>query len=249
MLINTVILFIRDTLPIFMLISFLLVQRQTTVKVILTGTITGLAMAIMLYINLSALSEVADGNGLEWAKGIALIVAFIAFCRYVVAEPVSLFSAWAVLSSITMVNAIHFIIYSVAYWPSQQADMSLMIGTIIGLGISCSVSVLLFFVLESTHSYFIKISMLAVFIGGQVANITVMAEQINLLNEQPRVWDTSTWLADDSEYGHFFNVLVGYEATPGPVYLAVYSFAVIVPLILKLSLRGRQRRKATGRSV
>ena len=240
MLINTVILFIRDTLPIFLLISFLLVQRQTTVKVILTGTITGLAMAIMLYINLSALSEVADGNGLEWAKGIALIVAFIAFCRYVVAEPVSLFSAWAVLSSITMVNAIHFIIYSVAYWPSQQADMSLMIGTIIGLGISCSVSVLLFFVLES---------MLAVFIGGQVANITVMAEQINLLNEQPRVWDTSTWLADDSEYGHFFNVLVGYEATPGPVYLAVYSFAVIVPLILKLSLRGRQRRKATGRSV
>lgn len=248
MLINTVILFIRDMAPIFLLFAILYARRDVTLSPLLAGVGGGFLLAVVLYFNLAAVSEMADGGGLELLKTLVLLFAFGALCWSVLDNknplPLALLT-----SGVTMVNAIHFIIYSAAYWSSQQADMALMMGIIIGLGIACSASILLYMLLETSESRRLKFTVLAVFMAGQVAGVAILLEQINILTEQQRIWDTSSLLADDSEYGHFFNVLVGYEATPGPAYLLVYLLALACPFVLNRWTHSVSGKPADGGSV
>ena len=237
MLINTVILFIRDMAPIFFLFAILYSQRQDMLQPMIAGISSGFLLAVVLYFNLAAVSEMADGGGLELLKALVLVSAFMAFCWLTLSSkkqlPIALLTC-----GVTLVNAIHFIIYSAAYWSSQQADMALMMGIIIGLGIACSASILLYMLLETSESRLLKFAVLAIFMAG----VATLLEQINILTEQQRLWDTSALLADDSEYGHFLNVLVGYEATPGPAYLLVYLLALVCPFVLNRwthSVRGK----------
>jgi high-affinity iron transporter len=139
---------------------------------------------------------------------------------------------WAtlLLAAITIVNAIHFLIYSIAYWSNEQADMSLIMGSIIGLGISLSVSILLHAIVNSVSYSLPKLIFLCVFCAGQFASITVLLEQVDFIDVTTTLWDSSSWVADDSEYGHLLNVLFGYEATPSTAYLAAYLIAVLLPI-------------------
>lgn len=246
MLINTVILFIRDTLPIFLLFSILLSQRHVPLRALLAGLTGGLLLTGLLYRNLGMVSELFDGGGLELSKTLLLIVVFLGLCGFIyahMAKRLRLLSVFAILliGAITLVNAIHFFIYSVAYWSSQQADMALMMGTVIGLGISSSVSVLLYLFLDTWQRQRGGLLVLAIFLAGQIAGVAVLLEQINVLSEQSRLWNTSGWLADESEYGHFLNVLFGYEATPGIAYVLVYLFALIFPFVFGLILSKRAK--------
>ena len=248
MLINTVILFIRDMAPIFLLFAILYSQRQDMLQPIIAGISSGFLLAVVLYFNLAAVSDMADGGGLELLKALVLASAFLAFCWLTVSSKKQLPLA-LLTCGVTLVNAIHFIIYSAAYWSSQQADMALMMGIIIGLGIACSASILLYMLLETSESRLFKFTVLAVFMAGQVAGVAILLEQINILTEQQRIWDTSSLLADDSEYGHFLNVLVGYEATPGPAYLLVYLLALACPFVLNRWTHSVSGKPADGGSV
>ena len=121
MLINTVILFIRDMAPIFFLFAILYSQRQDMLQPMIAGISSGFLLAVVLYFNLAAVSEMADGGGLELLKALVLVSAFMAFCWLTLSSkkqlPIALLTC-----GVTLVNAIHFIIYSAAYWSSQQAS-------------------------------------------------------------------------------------------------------------------------------
>lgn len=235
MLINTVILFIRDTLPVFLLISLLAAQPGLRITNIFAATMLGLFLSVALYMNLSDISQLADGGGLELIKVIVLILCFLCLCEFVRRERKSGGHThyWAIplMAGITLCNAIHFIIYSVAYWPDEQTDTSLILGTIIGMGISLSLCILLFTVVSTVHSRKIRLIILAIFCAGQFAGIPLLLEQINFLSDSTRLWDTSAWIADDSEYGHLLNVLFGYEATPGLLYLLTYLATLGLPFV------------------
>ncbi len=233
MLINTVILFIRDTLPVFLLISLLAAQPGLRLSWIFAATLLGLILSGALYMNLSYLSQFAEGGGLELTKVIVLTLCFICLCEFT--RRTHLASAhghyWAIplMAGITLCNAIHFIIYSVAYWPGEQADTGLILGTIIGIGISLSLCILLFTLVSTVHSHKARTIILVIFCAGQFAGIPLLLEQINFLSDSSRLWDTSAWIADDSEYGHLLNVLFGYEATPGLLYLLTYLATMSLP--------------------
>ena len=129
-MINSVILFIRDTLPIFLLVSLLLSQSGMRLLPLGLGILVGLLFACGWYVNLSSLSTIADGAGLELIKVTLLLFELMMVCffaRDVVAQHRRA-NLWAVLLvvAITSANAIHFFIYSVAYWSNEQTDMSLI---------------------------------------------------------------------------------------------------------------------------
>ena len=224
MLINTVILFIRDTLPVFLLFSFLLAQQGGNARYLLGGTLAGFLMAVGLYFNLSVVSEWFEGGGLELIKTLVLVVMLSGLGEFVRRQYQGNTSSTQWLSAllmvgITFINVIHFIIYLLAYWSASDAGTSLILGNVIGVGISLSVGVLLYVAVAAIRIQLIKLAVLTVFFAGQIAGIAMLLEQINLLPNQNRLWDTSGWVADDSEYGHFLNVLIGYEATPTGAYL------------------------------
>ncbi len=234
MLINTVILFIRDTLPVFLLLSLVLAQGSPRTRTLVIALSSGLLLAVVTYTSLSTLSSMFSGGGFELMKVMALILAWLGFCEWMrqssfKAGAVGGWSLCLLVTAITLVNAVHFLIYSLAYWSSQQADMALMVGTIIGLGISCSVAVLLYAGVSAMKKLWAKRVMLSVFVAGQVASIVLLLEQINLISESSRLWNSSALVADDSEYGHLLNVLFGYEATPSAAYVSVYLFVLVSP--------------------
>jgi high-affinity iron transporter len=240
-MINSVILFIRDTLPIFLLVSLLLSQSKVALFPLLVGVSLGLLVATGLYLNLATLSMLAEGGGLELIKALVLCATLMVLCLFIndaVAHSKRT-SFWAMLLvvGITITNAIHFLIYSIAYWSTERADTSLMMGSIIGLGISLSVSVLLHSLVNSIRSAYVKLSFLCVFCAGQFAGVTLLLEQIDYLDVTERLWDSSQWVADDSEYGHLLNVLFGYEATPSIAYVSVYLIALSMPFAYALIIR------------
>ncbi|NVK55798.1 MAG: FTR1 family iron permease [Alteromonadaceae bacterium] len=236
MLINTVILFLRDTLPVFLMLSLLLVQRGANFRHLLGGAAVGFLLALALYFNLSAVSEVFDGGGLELIKTAVLMILLASLCEFLARQcrrqPEQTRRLSAVLmTGITFINAIHFLIYIVAYWSAPNAGTALVLGNIIGLGISISVGVLLYALIKAMGIQILQLAMLTLFVAGQVAGIALLLEQINLLPNQIRLWDTSEWVSDDSEYGHFLNALVGYEATPTGAYAITYLFALLLPAL------------------
>ncbi|APE06308.1 MAG: hypothetical protein CL600_07430 [Alteromonas sp.] len=240
-MINSVILFIRDTLPIFLLVSLLLSQSGMRLLPLGLGILVGLLFACGWYVNLSSLSTIADGAGLELIKVTLLLFELMMVCffaRDVVAQHRRA-NLWAVLLvvAITSANAIHFFIYSVAYWSNEQTDMSLIMGSVIGLGISLSLSILLHAMVNSIRYPLPKLIVLCVFCAGQFAGIVTLLEQIDYLNVSTRLWNSSTWVADGSEYGHLLNVLFGYEATPSSAYMFAYLTAVFLPILSAFVLR------------
>ena len=236
MLINTVILFIRDTLPVFLLFSFLLAQQGGSARHLLGGTLVGFLMAVGLYFNLSVVSEWFEGGGLELIKTLVLAVMLSGLGEFVRRQYQGDIASTQWLSAllmvgITFINVIHFIIYLLAYWSASDAGTSLILGNVIGLGISLSVGVLLYVAVAAIRVRVIKFSVLILFFAGQIAGIAMLLEQINLLPNQSRLWDTSGWVADDSEYGHFLNVLIGYEATPTGAYMLIYVASILFPVV------------------
>ncbi|WP_218312449.1 FTR1 family iron permease [Alteromonas antoniana] len=236
MLINTVILFIRDTLPVFLLVSLVLALGSQFIRMLTVALVCGLILAMLTYSSLGTLSALFNGGGFELLNVFALAVAWAGFCEWMrrlttASKTDSGWPLFVLIVAITLVNAVPFFIYSFAYWSTQQADMALMVGTVIGLGISCSVAVLLFVGVSALERPWAKRAMLSVFVAGQVASIAVWLEQINVLTESSRLWNTSDWVADDSEYGHLLNVLFGYEATPSAAYVLMYLMVALSPTV------------------
>jgi len=72
--------------------------------------------------------------------------------------------------------------------------------------------------------------------AGQAAHFLVQADLLPALGEG--VWDTSAWLSDHSLLGQTLHALVGYDARPAGIQLAVY-LATAVLLILGMKLWGK----------
>jgi high-affinity iron transporter len=53
-------------------------------------------------------------------------------------------------------------------------------------------------------------------------------QQIDVLSSSLPLWNTNNLIADRNEYGQFFHVLIGYDATPTLIYLCVFGVSTII---------------------
>lgn len=235
MLINTVLVVTRDLLPLFILLPVLL-QLVTTSKVRLLITAMLIAVAILLLITpvLSSITRLAEGNGLELLFILLLSLLLLCLllqtthCRYR-----TVMTCVAVLLQM-LICAINVLLFSLTSVGNAGASESLWLGAVLALGICTSIAVLAYQLLAELRrwsSWWLGV-MLALVAARQGSEAISLLSQTDLITQQESVWDSSGFLAEQSELGVFFHAWFGYEATPDSVQLSAWVGIVVLVLML-----------------
>jgi high-affinity iron transporter len=260
MLINTVLLFLQSALPIFIIISLLLLRFTATSETLVTNK--NLSVIIVLAISLVFLlsqymeitSQLFDGKGTELIFSFGFILIY--FCsallflfdnkdRFIKVKKTL---ALVVFLLVFSLHGLHFILYLTSYWAQSSpfessgfeasAFESLFIGIILAVGICVSFAILLYFLLRySDASIHIKTScyFLLFFATGQLMQSIVLLQQVDVLPLSSIIWNSTSLIAEKSELGQLFRVLFGYETTPSFMQLITYLTAFIVPVFISKS--------------
>ncbi|ABG39170.1 hypothetical protein Patl_0641 [Paraglaciecola sp. T6c] len=234
MLINTVILFLRDALPIFVLLSLLRVYVGTPWKQLSLGFATGILLAAVVVLNQHIISQWSFGAGYELLKSLTLICAYLMSAWLIINNRNSVFwLAGAVVAVFVVPRSAEFSIYVVGFWLQKDALVPIVLGTTLGLGICISVAILLDVILGSVKRRYLVQFTFSLFIAGQVANVVLLLQQIDWLTDPGPLWNMSAFISDESEYGHLLKVLIGYEAAPSSYYLSTLCFALLLPFAIR----------------
>jgi high-affinity iron transporter len=235
MLINTVLVFTRDLLPLFILLSVLL-QLNTQSKTRLLAKAAFVASAVMLLITpvLGSITRLAEGNGLELLFVLLLSLLLLCLLLQTIHWRYRTVTIFAALSLQMLICAINLLLFSLTSVGIAGAAESLWLGAVLALGICSSIAVLAYQLLAelgriSRWWLGVMLALLAARQGSEVINLL---SQTDLITQQDSVWDSSSLLAEQSELGVFFHAWFGYEATPDIVQLAAWAGVFVLVLVL-----------------
>lgn len=141
-----------------------------------------------------------------------------------------------VAASLTIVReGSEILLYLSGYMSSHDLLPSAVLGGIIGAGIGLSIGALLFFSL----TYFIpgyarKVAyiLLALFAASMLSHAVIMLTQADWMPSRHVLWNTSSWLEENSLLGQLLYAIMGYEATPTATQLTAYILGLLLLLVL-----------------
>lgn len=234
MLINTVVLFLRELMPVMLLISMLLVwqrpQWQRLVVSITAPAVLGLGLLANQY---SWISLWADGAGLELVYAMLYLAIPVLLGLALVLVPYQVYIAGLAGAALFIINGSNLVLYFFVYQREASATPALMLGSALGIGIGVSVAVLLYYSLDELlrfrRRYFYGV--VALLAARQSSEATQILIQSDWLSGGPVLWNSQPWINEQSEYGQFFNALLGYEATPTLTQLIAYLLTIVLILL------------------
>lgn len=241
MLINFVILFIKDLLPIFILLCFVSTcvapKYISLIKCNITLVLSFIGIYLTFYF-LSSMSELFDGIGIEVIEAIELLIIY--FCllfssSYLITQDklttVQCNSVIMAIVLFTIINASQFIVFIDSYIVNSESIRNVFIGLAIGFGICLSFSALLYFSLLwliRKRSHFMIYIVWSLFLSGHVSQIINLLQQVDIVQSSGVLWDSSNVVKDSSEYGHLLNTLFGYEARPSSEFIMLYTASLLI---------------------
>jgi high-affinity iron transporter len=241
MLINTVILFLRDALPIFILLALLcalLPRRRIWAS---TALISGFLVTLLYTNQIDSITGWFDGTGIElslWLLHSCIYLLTLILGFRIKQGQLSQTTHVAVIAGI-MVGLImiakgsSFLLYFSGYLHHNNALQSMLMGTLLGLGICLSLAVLIYFIVQWLGAKFGTWSiwfLLLLYATGQVVNAIPLLVQVDIVEPSITAWSTRGFISNESEFGHLFNVLFGYQATPSVTQVTIFIFALLCPL-------------------
>ncbi|WP_206485427.1 hypothetical protein [Thalassotalea sp. G2M2-11] len=241
MLINIVVLVLRDLLPLAVLFVWLfayIYPALLNIKKLAWLCVISCLGVSLLFNFAPVMSEYFGGAGLELALVLLTIIIYLS-CLVASIFTLNERSHLLVvklcfmlgLSSFIVIKGANFLIYFLGYLARSADNSSVILGVALALGITFSFCILLYFTLswcrlrgwEKLLNFF-----WAIYLGSLLAQIVPMLAQIDLVTDAIPLWDSRWLMADKSEYGHIFKALVGYEATPSLSYLLIYLMAIVL---------------------
>jgi high-affinity iron transporter len=247
MLTNTVILLLRELLPLCILFSFIMALTPQLFANRIFNICFALSCIVVPFLSFTvaeAVSDALEGQGAE-VMGVMLLLIFFA-CL----STATLFSLPKAKTAMCMfIGAIAFITYKgsslILYldiYSRQVANWQpLVVGIFIGLGICISLLVLFTFLLSELQSHRQRHWLLLVwllFLAGNTAESSNLLLQINAVEWGAyAMFDVSAYVQDASEYGHLLNALIGFDTSPTLLFVTIYLMCFSITCLMMLANR------------
>jgi high-affinity iron transporter len=251
MLVNSVIIVLREVLEAALMVSVLLaVSRPLNLAAgwMRGGLLLGLIGAVAYGFSIDRVSELFDGVGQEVVNAVLQfgVFAVLAVAVFLIARQNGQPSgndrllpgvmAAAIVLAVTREGA-EILIFISGFLQLSDFFPSVGIGSLAGAAIGYSVGVLFYYFLlslEAGHTLRISLVLLTLVACGMIRQATGLLIQADWITVAGPLWDTSGLVAEDSLLGQLLYALVGYEATPSAIEVLVYStsFALMAVAIV-----------------
>ena len=252
MIINTVIVFLRDLLPIFILFSYLTVlfeHKVLNISFWIKSMILSILLTAILFTFAEFIANWFEGAGLEIINTLLLVITYSAFVLLNILPSNKNTSsmrfhilAFLGIASFIAFKGIEFLVFFSVHAHQEEKLYGIIIGCILGIGICISFSTLFRFLLRELRESrypFIFLFIWYCFLAGQFSQITLFLSQVDLLSLGYPVINISNLVKDSSEYGHILNALIGYESSPTLGFIMTYLLALITPLLITFIISKR----------
>lgn len=231
MLINTVLMFLRELLPLCLLLATLLVwHRNVWRHFVLYFAFPSVLMLSLISLQMVWISEQMDGLGLELLYSFLYLSCFVLLCLAALQVRWALLSSALAAASLFSISGSNLLLYIWLPTQAENTPADLLLGSALGVGIGASIAVLWYYLLTELKQW--RSSSFAVLLSLSGARQVLMASalliQSDWLVAGPGLWHTEEWLSEQSELGFFLQALMGYEATPSLSQLLLYLLCFVV---------------------
>jgi high-affinity iron transporter len=245
LLLNSVIIVLREVLEAVLLISvflsganFLNLGNRWLVASLLLGILGAVSYGALL----DPVSELFDGVGQELFNAVLQFAVFVLIVAIVFLLPrqmnrerkhqtrIQAFMAIAVALAITREGA-EILTYVSGFWSMNDIHTAVAIGSFIGACIGFSVGILMYYLLVSQPRRralpitFVLLFLVAASMSSQAVRLLIQADWISAAGA---LWDTSSILPEQSLLGQLLYALIGYEATPSAVEVTIYVGSIFL---------------------
>lgn len=259
MLLNAVIIILREVLEAALIISVFLALSHLLNRNLwwmLLALVLGFSGAYVYAVNLSQISMALDGTGQEVLNAVLHSVIFLALLIFMISVPHQRQAKWRWLNLVTIVLAVitaiiregsEIILYIKGFFGIPDLLSPVLIGSAVGAGIGLSVGVFFYYLLvnmRSSYGIWLGYLILLLIGGSMVAQAVEFMIQADYIAASAPVWDSSTIISERSAAGQLLYALVGYEATPAPEQAVAY-FSSMGLLIVAAVISFMFRRKTS----
>lgn len=247
MLLNSVVIILREVLEAALLISVLLVLTHSLGKPfrwLAWALLAGMIGATVYGINIDTISDWFDGVGQEVVNALLQICIFTLVAVLMVLLPRQLYAresgrllALVMIFTVALLltrEGAEIMIYLYGFLAGSEQLPSVLIGAGIGGSIGISAGVLFYYLLRNRsmrRTVGISIVVLMLVGAGMASQVAQLLIQADWLPSRLPLWDSSGWIAETSVTGQLLYALVGYEATPTAIQ-AGFHFGGLLFLVL-----------------
>ncbi len=247
MLLNSVVIVLREVVEAVVLISVLLASAgflKLRNHWVLVALFLGATGAVTYGILLGPVSELFDGVGQEICNAMLqfsafatiVAIAFLIPCcidnpRYL--SRIRTLMVIAVALTITREGA-EILIYVSGFLSMADFFSAVAIGSLIGACIGISIGVLIYYLLlaqPSRRALPITIALLFLVAAGMSSQAVRQLIQADWISTAGAIWDTSSVLNEQSLLGQLLYALIGYEASPAAVEVFVYVGSIVLVVV------------------
>ena len=260
MLLNSVILVLREVLEAAVLVSVLLAlsrslgQRLHWVAWALPLAVLG---SLWFAASMDTLTDALDGAGQEVANAALQLMVFACAVAVIFLEGVWRTGRWPamcalMLAAVTLAlvrEGSEIWIYVSGFAAAPDLREAVLAGSVIGAGIGVSLGILLYSSLMALPPDWRRAAclvLLALVGAGMVMQATMLLEQVDWLEAGRPLWDTSFLVSEASFTGELLYAVVGYEATPSAVQVMLYCASLAIAVAAFVVSRLMRRLVSAG---
>jgi high-affinity iron transporter len=255
MIITTVVLFLRDLLPVFILFCYLTVffePKKWFKSVGIVALMLGVIGTLFFFVIAEVISEWFEGAGIELLRVLLIFITYLCLffsdslittyqvlpkhtgsCKKIANFILGIFIVG--ITAFIILKGSAFLIFFDVYLQQKDSLVNILIGCFVGLGICISFSALFTFLLIELKQNKLRIivSVLwCLFLAGQLSHVIAYLSQVDIVVIESPMFNLEHYVKDSSEYGHILKALFGYESSPSKTFIWVYIVAFMVPLII-----------------